>query len=347
MHRDKRVGLSLAILLVGIVGAFFFRNDAEPIQPTAQLENAAEVDSRIAEKDVTPYLTGIECEEEDDRLDGFQPATDLPAAEATVERTAKKPIAESALSQHWEMPAFLRDAPDHDRDDTTQSMLPEAAAPPEPIQFDVAAISDKEDSEASPIPNHNNAWEIADVPARKKSARKEPVRKPARSSEKAGVVIHRVLRGETLSAIASRYLGDPNRFPEIYRLNRDILKSPDDVHVGMKIKIPSSSNSGRSAHGPESAPASFSGKKKQKPKPTETAPNRHAEGKRDSNESRFLPARNGIFFRKTSSTKGAAASQSHTSPKRLSQRPPKDVPVVDYEEAGFDRVTERGGSVER
>jgi nucleoid-associated protein YgaU len=43
---------------------------------------------------------------------------------------------------------------------------------------------------------------------------------------------------ESLSKIASRELGDSSRFLEIFQLNRDILKSPDKIRSGMKLKMP-------------------------------------------------------------------------------------------------------------
>lgn len=49
---------------------------------------------------------------------------------------------------------------------------------------------------------------------------------------------HEVRRGETLSSVASRYLGSPHRYEEIYLLNRDVLSSPDNVPEGVKLKVP-------------------------------------------------------------------------------------------------------------
>lgn len=49
---------------------------------------------------------------------------------------------------------------------------------------------------------------------------------------------HEIRRGETLSSVASRYLGSPHRYEEIYLLNRDVLSSPDNVPEGVKLKVP-------------------------------------------------------------------------------------------------------------
>ena len=48
MHHDKKVGLGLAILLIGIVGAFFFRNEPTPsTDEIPELESAAVLDREI------------------------------------------------------------------------------------------------------------------------------------------------------------------------------------------------------------------------------------------------------------------------------------------------------------
>ena len=49
---------------------------------------------------------------------------------------------------------------------------------------------------------------------------------------------HTVQAGETLSAIAKRYLGDANAYMEIFNANRDQLKDPDLIKPGQVLKIP-------------------------------------------------------------------------------------------------------------
>lgn len=54
---------------------------------------------------------------------------------------------------------------------------------------------------------------------------------------------HKVRRGETLSDIARQYLGNPNRHNEIYQLNRSQLDNPDDLRIGMMLKVPAPAGS--------------------------------------------------------------------------------------------------------
>lgn len=49
---------------------------------------------------------------------------------------------------------------------------------------------------------------------------------------------HEVVRGDTLSAIAKKYYGKASEYPKIFEANRDILKDPDHIHPGQKLRIP-------------------------------------------------------------------------------------------------------------
>ena len=51
--------------------------------------------------------------------------------------------------------------------------------------------------------------------------------------------LHQVKQGDTLSGIASAVLGDADRWPEIFVLNRSVLTSPDVLVPGMVLVLPS------------------------------------------------------------------------------------------------------------
>jgi uncharacterized protein (DUF2235 family) len=50
--------------------------------------------------------------------------------------------------------------------------------------------------------------------------------------------IHIVEKGDTLGKIAKKYLGDSARYNEIFDQNRAQLDDPDDIYIGMKLRIP-------------------------------------------------------------------------------------------------------------
>ena len=62
---------------------------------------------------------------------------------------------------------------------------------------------------------------------------KTPVVKKA-----AAVRTHRIVRGDTLWDISRRYLGNPLRWPEIYRLNAKIVRNPHWIYPGQIFRIP-------------------------------------------------------------------------------------------------------------
>jgi len=49
---------------------------------------------------------------------------------------------------------------------------------------------------------------------------------------------YRVREGDSLSAIARRFLGSPDRWRQLYELNRQIISNPDTVRAGTVLKIP-------------------------------------------------------------------------------------------------------------
>jgi len=49
---------------------------------------------------------------------------------------------------------------------------------------------------------------------------------------------HVVKKGETLSKIAARYYGDPTLYPTIFEANKDVLKDPNLIRIGQKLRIP-------------------------------------------------------------------------------------------------------------
>ena len=45
-------------------------------------------------------------------------------------------------------------------------------------------------------------------------------------------------KGDTLWAIAKTHLGDGNKYNDIFEANREVIKDPDLIYPGQKIRIP-------------------------------------------------------------------------------------------------------------
>ena len=50
--------------------------------------------------------------------------------------------------------------------------------------------------------------------------------------------IYEVVSGDSLSKIAKREYGNANDWRRIFEANQDILKDPDKIYPGQKLKIP-------------------------------------------------------------------------------------------------------------
>lgn len=95
MQRDLKVGLSLGVLVLGIVGALLFRREQLSDAPKATLKSARKIDERIAEGPRTPYMTGeVEFDQEEPN-----------AATATEGETGGRPA-------HTVPPSWLNDEED-------------------------------------------------------------------------------------------------------------------------------------------------------------------------------------------------------------------------------------------
>lgn len=52
------------------------------------------------------------------------------------------------------------------------------------------------------------------------------------------VQYYEIKSGDTLSKIAKEYYGNANKYPTIFEANREVIKDPDKIYVGQKIRIP-------------------------------------------------------------------------------------------------------------
>jgi nucleoid-associated protein YgaU len=100
---------------------------------------------------------------------------------------------------------------------------------PEPGQ--PAALEDKSASTGA------NTTPVPPAPARKKS-RGVPAKKTARTVGDSDSKLHTVQEGDTLFTLAQHYYGDGDKFVDIYRANKDVLKTPDQLPTGTALVIP-------------------------------------------------------------------------------------------------------------
>ena len=47
-----------------------------------------------------------------------------------------------------------------------------------------------------------------------------------------------VVSGDSLSKIAKKYYGDAKKYPVIFEANREVIKDPDLIYPGQKLRIP-------------------------------------------------------------------------------------------------------------
>ena len=83
---------------------------------------------------------------------------------------------------------------------------------------------------------------VADIKVRP-STMKDPTPVPGATPRQtaapaAAVTTYTVQSGDTLSAIAKKFLGNANDYMEIFNANRDQLTDPDKIKPGQVLKIP-------------------------------------------------------------------------------------------------------------
>jgi nucleoid-associated protein YgaU len=52
------------------------------------------------------------------------------------------------------------------------------------------------------------------------------------------VEYYEIVSGDTLSGIAKKFYGKSSEYPRIFEANREVIKDPDKIYVGQKIRIP-------------------------------------------------------------------------------------------------------------
>jgi len=290
MHRDKKVGLALGVLLIGVVGAFFFRNETDEFDDLPRLDEPEKIDSRIAEGVRGPDLTGLETDEDSE-----------PSAPATMD-------ADGQISQ-WPLPGFLQDEND----------LADSIAPPDPI---AVSADDFPVASGVPIPRHNNAWQAADNSERAESRTYRVQQGDTLSGLAARFLGSSARHGKILEANRDQLkrakdlaAGMVIRIPggNVASVSSTRSTGRDDATDARPVSTRNATGTGTIRS------SDHSNSVEEPPKPTPLRDLRRL----------FRPAGRNPLSPGRSSRKTSQSTSSSSSRKRLTQTPPSDLPVID------------------
>ena len=65
-----------------------------------------------------------------------------------------------------------------------------------------------------------------------------PPATPDADADEEAVVFYPVEKGDTLSGIAKRLYGDPNKYTKIFEANKPMLSHPDKIYPGQVLRVP-------------------------------------------------------------------------------------------------------------
>jgi LysM repeat protein len=314
MHPDKKVGLALGILLIGITGAFFFRNDAPgPVQETLTLTDPQSLDRKASQKPGAPYFPEPKVEQTDsDASSDLAGVPEVSAADVIpglprVGPTGHQGMLASPISldgsQHSAEQFADRMAPfpspGQDLDSLENFLSRNAAArrdegvvSGEALESDVVADRGTTSAEA------------------RQSGTQSAISQPK-------FITHEVVAGDNLSRLAMKYLGSHSKYLTLFEANRDVLATPDDLTLGMKLKIPVKSSAGNASSSRRPSSSSTS---------TATAPANSSVAKKQTSPSFVQPDRAAVI----------ALGGARRPGRSLSQEPPPNLPRVEGLNPGGD-----------
>jgi LysM repeat protein len=269
MHSDRKIGFAMGILLIGIVAALFFRNEPLLSTKVPGIRREEELNQRLRERNAAVYLNdsksedSVEPTEPDQqwtlrdvlqkmdernktapvpvgsRSFAAQQADEIPNEELDGYRPKKRRTGERSGSASAESPLKLSEG---NVEQTQSGIKHEALGKLPPLMPTELMPAASKPSEVADAPT-----QLSDLAAGSKDQPKatEPTFdfQPPENFEE-----YVVKYGDTLSGIAQRTLGSPNKYSEIYNANRDRMASPDRLTVGKPLRIPRTSDSQRTAN---------------------------------------------------------------------------------------------------
>ena len=154
---------------------------------------------------------------------------------------AKDPVARSAKPEQFVDASVIKELDSSgfiDRVYKSAPMVAKAQPKSEPAATPAVAKVPVSEAKTKPVGGEEKAKPVAkQVPAASdKSQSSAPV-------GKSGSQEYTVKAGDTLSRLAEQFYNAPNKWEKIYEANRDLLKNPNYIYVGMKLMIPADGKS--------------------------------------------------------------------------------------------------------
>lgn len=279
MDRWKKLMLVAILLSAGLGAAWFFRNpDSRIASPTEQpTDSVVQVAQAESVAPVSSPRQGVPSPIKEDITNfGRMAGPDRPGRV----NDAGPEVSDDAVARRGALP---RNARVHG---TTKNVESASTEPPSlPRSFEqtlrppLPQLSNYKDERRAPLINaEQDTPKSGNLPPRgaEKNVMSVDPAVPAvrRSQVSAEPVLYTIVNGDTLRRIARRQLGNAERFMEIYDLNRDVLKNPERLPIGRRIKIPSA------------RPAGSSG-----------IPQAVGQTEREANSTDLVPLPNGVFSR--------------------------------------------------
>jgi LysM repeat protein len=212
MRHDAKLGLALGMLVIGFAVAFCFPRQPARIAPAATEQPSSFQDSALHFLPIRAYQSGTTPTRE----------KETPASTPIIMASEVTPV---TIAGREIDPTMLVPQPAPIDKTATQGTVPSPVAP---IIVAVEPPSQFTANKPEQIKQELN------TPAPAPAANASP--KPHRPETYPET--YEVKAGDTLSGIAAQFLGNANKYLELYEANRELLSSPNDLKIGMKLKIP-------------------------------------------------------------------------------------------------------------
>ena len=274
MNRENKVGMALGVLLIGLVAALFFRteHDRSAYGKRQELPFGGEPSTPPLlphppfQANVPPDGSGGLSQSEYDLPAPFQTQQDLNppsangyefSAEHRNQASPNVPLppipsenmtggqsgSVSSSVQHFSEPQINTNDPIRYQSPISHSPVVPHHQPHSPRDQEGTQRESAKASQTSEFQNQSpsilNGNQQAFEHATGNKAR-----------------FYQVKPGDTLSDIALKQLGQSSRYLDIYNANRDFMSSPDDLHIGMLLRLPSTDGVYQAEHQTLELPAS-------------------------------------------------------------------------------------------